>query len=142
MIVDKKRFAAAVAQGGGTGTGALGLVFREEPDAGGNLGIGEELAGQGDHALDEIRLDQGAADVALAAGIRTHRAIGEQQRHRAIRREVVEHVLDPGEVGIFVPRFTHDLRGAFGFQRSAFAHGSLRRRAVFASVFVEWGMRR
>ena len=39
-------------------------------------------------------------NVALAAGIRTHRAIGEQQRHRAIRREVVEHVLDPGEVGI------------------------------------------
>lgn len=64
------------------------------------MGIGEELAGQGDHALDEIRLDQGAADVALAAGIRAHRAIGEQQRHRAIRREVVEHVLDPGEVGI------------------------------------------
>ena len=23
-----------------------------------------------------------------------------QQRHRAIRREVVEHVLDPGEIGI------------------------------------------
>ena len=142
MSVDKERFAATVAQGGGTGTGALGFVFREKPDAGGNLGIGEELAGQGDHvvprstrdlrdafgfqrsafargSLDKIRLDQGAADVALAAGIRTHRAIGEQQRHRAIRREVVEHVLDPGEVGI-----------------------PLRRRAVFASFFVELSMRR
>lgn len=64
----------------------------------------------GDHALDKIRLDQGAADVALAAGIRTQRAIGEQQHHRAIRREarrscampgqVPEYVLDPGEVGI------------------------------------------
>ena len=69
---------AEFTQRGSTGTGALGFVFREEPDAGGNLGIGEELAGQGDHALDEIRLDQGAADVALTAGIRTHRAIGEQ----------------------------------------------------------------
>ena len=37
---------------------------------GGNLGNGEELAGLGDHALDEIRLDQGAADHGLAAGIR------------------------------------------------------------------------
>ena len=74
--VDEEGFAAAVAEGDGTGTGALGFVFREEPDAGGNLGVGEELAGQGNHALDEIRLDQGAADVALAAGIGTHRAIG------------------------------------------------------------------
>ena len=98
---------AEFTQRGSTGTGELGFVFRQEPDAGGNCRIGEELAGQGDHALDEIRLDQGAADVTLAAGIRTHRAIGEQQRHRAIRREVVEHVLDPGEVGIFVARFTH-----------------------------------
>ncbi len=89
--IDEKRFPAAVAQGGGTGTGALGFAFREEPSAGGDLGIGEELAGQSDHALDKIRLNQGAADVALAAGIRTP---------RAIRREVVEHVLDPGEVNI------------------------------------------
>ena len=48
--IDKERFAAAVAQGGGTGTRTLGFVFREEPDACGNCSIGEELAGQGDHA--------------------------------------------------------------------------------------------
>ena len=36
--------------------------------------------------------------------LRTHRAVGEQQRHGAIRRQVVEHVLHPGEVGVALRR--------------------------------------
>ena len=76
------------------------LALREEPDAGGDLRVGEELAGERDHAFDEVGLDEGLADFAFAAGVAAHGAIGEQQRHAALRREVVEHVLDPGEVGV------------------------------------------
>ena len=40
------------------GGGSPGLfVFGEEPDAGGDLGVGKELAGERDHAFDEIGFD-------------------------------------------------------------------------------------
>jgi hypothetical protein len=42
------------------------FVFGGEPDAGGDLGVGEELTRKSEHALDEVGLDQGATDVAFA----------------------------------------------------------------------------
>lgn len=61
-----QRFATAVVQGSGTGPGAVGFVLRDDPDAGGARGIGKELAEQGTHAINAVRLDQGAVNVALA----------------------------------------------------------------------------
>ena len=94
------------------------LALREEPDAGGNLGVREELTRKRDHALDEVGLNEGAADVALAAGAAAHGAIGEEERHAALRGEVVEHVLDPGEVRV-APR-----RGAVAPARVALEFAS------------------
>ena len=42
------------------------LVPREEPEADGDLGGVEELAGECDHAVDEVRLDEGFSDLAFA----------------------------------------------------------------------------
>jgi len=72
----------------------------EEPQAGGDLRIKEELAGQCDHALDHIGLDHGATDVALRVLAGTHRTIGEHDAGATTGLEVVEHVLQPGVVGV------------------------------------------
>ena len=45
----------------------------------------------------------GLPDSPLAAGAAAHGAIGEEERHAALRREVMEHVLDPGEVRVAPP---------------------------------------
>jgi hypothetical protein len=36
------------------------VIFSAEPEADGNLGAVEELAGEGDHAVHEVGLDEGA----------------------------------------------------------------------------------
>ncbi len=43
------------------------FVFRQKPKADGNLRAVEELAGEGDHAVHEVGLNEGAADVALSS---------------------------------------------------------------------------
>ena len=48
----------------------------------------------------------------------------------ALRGEVVDEVLHPGEVGVVVPRFARDMQGAFGFLECAAAQGSLGRDAA------------
>lgn len=62
--VDKEGFAAA----------RFGFV--QYPDAGGDLGVGEELAGQGNHCFYQVCFYQGAADVAFAAALAAHGAVG------------------------------------------------------------------
>ena len=42
------------------------LVFGEEPEADGNLRGVEELARERDHAIDQVSLDDGFADLAFA----------------------------------------------------------------------------
>ena len=79
--VDKEGFAAA----------RFGFV--QQPDAGGDLRVGKELAGQGNHCFYQVCFYQGAADVAFAAALAAHRAVGEQERHATARGEVVQHVL-------------------------------------------------
>ena len=43
------------------------VLFSAKPEADGNLRAVEELAGKGDHAVHEVGLDEGAAEVALAS---------------------------------------------------------------------------
>ncbi len=87
---------------------AVLLVAGQEPDAGGNLGIGEQLAGQRDHAFHVVVFDQPLADFAFVVGVGTHGAVGQQQRHAAGGRQVPEHVLQPGEVGVALWRRAGD----------------------------------
>ena len=92
--VDEQRLAPPVAEP------AVALVAGEEPETDRDLGRVEELARQGDHAVDEVRLDDVLADLALARLVRAHRAVGEDEAGDPGRREVVDEVLDPGEVGV------------------------------------------
>ena len=95
--VDEERLLAAVAEAA-FGVGVF--VFREEPEADGDLRAVEELAGEGDHAVHEVGLDEGAADVAFARLVGGHAAIGEDEAGHAVRGEMVDEVLHPGEVGV------------------------------------------
>ncbi len=80
------------------------FVFREEPEADGNLRAVEELAGEGDHAVHEVGFDEFLPDLAFAGLVGGHAAIGEDEARHALRREVVDEVLHPGEVGIALGR--------------------------------------
>ena len=79
---------------------AAGFIFRQEPKADGNLRAVEELAGEGDHAVDEVGLDEGLPDCPFAGLVGGHAAIGEDEAGHAVGREVVDEVLHPGEVGV------------------------------------------
>jgi hypothetical protein len=79
---------------------AVPLVARQEPQADRDLRRVEELARQRDHAVDEVGLDDGLADLALARLLRRHAAVREHEAGDARRREVVEEVLHPREVGV------------------------------------------
>lgn len=92
-IASEEGLLAAVAE---AAFGVGGFVFREEPEADWNLRAVEELAGERDHAVHEVGLDEGAADVAFAGLVGGHAAIGEDEAGHALRREVVDEVLDPG----------------------------------------------
>ncbi len=71
--VDEKRVFAAVAE---TALGVGALIFREEPKADGNLGAIKKLAGECDHAVHEVGLDEGAADVTFTGLVGRHAAVG------------------------------------------------------------------
>ena len=60
--VNEEGLLAAVAE---AAFGVGGFVFREEPEADGDLCAVEELAGAGYHAVHEVGLDEGAADLPL-----------------------------------------------------------------------------
>ena len=87
--VDKQHFA-----------GAGGFLFGKEPQAGGNLGIEEQLAGQSDHDFYYVGLDHRLADIAFAVLAGAHGAVGQHNTGAAIGLEVVKHMLQPGIVGI------------------------------------------
>src|SRR5690606_16244666 len=61
------------------------LVTAQEPQAGRNLGVGEQLARQGHHALHHVVLDHAAADVAFAALGGGHAAVGQHDAGAAAR---------------------------------------------------------
>ena len=79
---------------------AVVLVPGEEPETDGDLGAVEELAGECDHAVDEVGLDEGLPDLSLAGLIRRHGAIRKNEAGHSLWGKVVDEVLDPGEVRI------------------------------------------
>ncbi len=105
--VDEQEFAAPVAlflvQ-----RKAVPFVLGQKPDTGRDLGVGEQLTGQRDHALHVVILDQPFADFAFVVGVGAHRAVGQQQCHAAGGRQVPEHVLQPGKVGVALRRRAGD----------------------------------
>ncbi len=76
------------------------LVAREKPQADRNLRRVEELARQRHHAVHEIGLDDGFANLALARLVGRHRAVGEHEAREPGGRQVIDEVLHPGEVGV------------------------------------------
>ena len=92
--VDEQHFAAPVA------FAAVVLVLGQEPEADGDLGGVEELAGERDHAVDEVGFDDALADLAFAGLVGGHGAVGEHEAGGAGGGEMVDHVLDPREVGV------------------------------------------
>ena len=95
--IDEEGLFAAVAE---AAFGVAVLVFREEPEADGDLRAIKKLAGEGDHAVHEVSLDEGAADVAFAGLVGEHAAVGEDEAGHALRRKVVDEVLHPGRVSL------------------------------------------
>ncbi|EFA28842.1 hypothetical protein HAINFHK1212_0363 [Haemophilus influenzae HK1212] len=64
------------------------------------MGVGKELAGQGNHTFHQVGIDDAFADFAFVVGLAVHGAVGKQQCHFAVGREVINHVLKPSEVGV------------------------------------------
>ena len=83
--IDEERLLAPVAEASRFRQYRRALLLRQEPEADGNLRAVEELAGQGDHAVHEVGLDEGAADVAFAGLVGGHAAIGEDEAGHAVR---------------------------------------------------------
>ena len=105
--VDEECFAAAVA----CGWLSVAAGFRrltayatfaacQEPQADGNLRAVKELAGQRDHAVDQIGVDDRFADLSFARLIAAHAAVGQYEARETARRQVVDEVLHPGEVRV------------------------------------------
>ena len=93
--VDEEGFLPAVAE---VAFGVGGFAFREEPEADGDLGAVEELTGEGDHAVHEIGLDEGFADLAFAGLVGGHAAVGEDEAGHAVgRRSSLTPALSHGE---------------------------------------------
>ena len=60
----------------------------------------EELARQRQHAVHEVGLGDGLANLALAGLVGGHAAIGKDEAGHAVGREVVDEMLHPSEVGV------------------------------------------
>ena len=92
--VDEEGFLAAIA--------ALSVVLapRNEPEADGDLGAVEELSRECDHAVDKVSLDESFPDLSLSGLVGGHGAIRKDEAGHPVRCEVVDEVLDPGEVRI------------------------------------------
>ena len=76
------------------------LSRARNPEADRDLRRVEELAGQRDHAIDEVGLDDRFADLAFAGLVRRHRAVGEHKTGGAGRGQVMDEMLHPGEIGV------------------------------------------
>mmetsp|Transcript_23660 Transcript_23660/g.42107 ORF Transcript_23660/g.42107 Transcript_23660/m.42107 type:complete len:367 (+) Transcript_23660:113-1213(+) len=96
--VDEQHLSAPIPQPVGR------FVSAQNPQADRNLRRIEQLSRQGDHAIDAVLFDQLLSDLALAAGLRRHRAIGQHHPRMAARGEVVDDVLNPREVGVTLGR--------------------------------------
>ena len=85
--VYEEDFAAAV--------GGLGLV--EDADGDGDAGAGEEVGGQADDGLEQVRLDDALAYLALGAAAEED-AVGHDHADHALGVGDAEHVHEEGQV--------------------------------------------
>ena len=75
--------------------GGLGLV--ENADGDGDAGAGEEVGGQADDGLEQVRLDDALANLALGAAAEED-AVGHDHAHHALGVGDAEHVHEKGQV--------------------------------------------
>jgi len=92
--VNEKHLVSSVAEP------VVAFVPAKKPETYRNRRRVEKLAGERDHAVHEVGFDDGFANLAFAAGVGGHRAVGEDEAREAGRGEMVEEVLHPGEVGV------------------------------------------
>jgi hypothetical protein len=92
--VYEQRFTAPVAEAPVT------FVAGDEPQADGNLRGVEQLAGQGDHAIHQVGLNDGIANLALAGLVGGHRTVRQDKSGHARGGQMIDEVLHLGEVGI------------------------------------------
>lgn len=124
--VIEERVAAAVAEL------AVLLVPRQKPEARRNLRVVEKLRRQRDHAVHQIGLDDEPAYLPFPARVRRHRAVGEDDARHAARREVVNDVLQLGEVR--VTRRRHAVSPAHVVAQAFPAPGALKIKAPGGSL--------
>ncbi len=91
--IDEQHLAPAVAAMGG-------LALGQEPQAGGNLGVEEELRRQRHHDFHHVGLDHGLADGAFVVLVGRHAAVGQHHAGLPVGVQVPEDVLQPGVVRI------------------------------------------
>ena len=72
----------------------------DEPECHGDGHAVEQLGGHGHDAFDKVRLDDAFADFAFAAGLRAECSVCKHEPDFSIWSEVVNHVFNPGEVGV------------------------------------------
>lgn len=85
---------------------AFRFVVRKEPGADGALRAVEEVAGEGDHAVQEVDLDESAVDLAFAGLIGGYAAIGKDEAGGA------PESLTPVEGGVRAKRTSKARQGA------------------------------
>jgi hypothetical protein len=71
--VDEEDFAASIA------VFVILFISGQEPKAGRNLSRVEELAGEGDHAINQVGFDNAFPNFAFAGLVRGHGSVGEDE---------------------------------------------------------------
>src|SRR5277367_1810041 len=110
-----------------------------EPKANWNLRNVKKLTRKRDHAVDEIRFNDGFANFSLAGLIGGHGAIGEHKPRDAVGREMMNKVLDPGKIGVAGGRsaiFPANVFGEAGAAPIAIVEGWIGEDEIGFEVFV------
>ena len=79
---------------------SVGAIATHEPQRGRNLGVEKQFSRKVDDAVNQPRLDERLAYIALARAISRERALRQHKARLAVGPEVVEEVLYPRVVGV------------------------------------------
>lgn len=75
-------------------------ILADKPQAYWYPSIKEQPVGHRHNAVDQVRLDELAANVSLAAGLAPQRTVRKDEASGPLWRQMINKVLDPGEVGV------------------------------------------
>jgi len=103
--IDEQDFVGAVAEIKAGVNPARTTVARQEPQAGWDHGVVEELGWESDHAVHDASFDHVFADLPFAAGVAVHAAIRQNDAGSAGWAEFVGEVLQPGVIGVANRRY-------------------------------------